>query len=138
VYALGAMLYHVLAAVPPYHDAPWDRLLARSPRARRRRIELLAPQLSDELAAIVHKAMARDPAARYRTAEELADDLERFQAGQFVAAHTYSARQLLRRYWRRHRAALSIAAAARCWSRPSSSRPSSTRSGPAVRPAPGA
>ena len=112
VYALGAMLYHVLAAVPPYHDAPWDQQLARIAEGPPRRIEPLAPQLSDELAAIVNKAMARDPAARYRTAEEMADDLERFQAGQFVAAHTYSALQLLRRYWRRNRAALSIAAAA--------------------------
>ena len=112
VYALGAMLYHVLAAVPPYDDAPWDRLLENIVEGPPRRVELLAPRLSDELAAIVNKAMARDPAARYRTAEDMADDLERLQAGQFVAAHTYSARHLLRRFWRRHRTALSIAAAA--------------------------
>ena len=112
VYALGAVLYHVLAAVPPYHDAPWEQLLARIAAGPPQRIELLAPQLSDELAAIVHKAMARDPAARYRNAEELADDLGRFQAGQIVAAHAYSASALLRRYWRRHRTALSIAATA--------------------------
>ena len=112
VYALGAMLYHVLAAVPPYDDAPWDRLLEQIVAGPPRRIEQLAPRLSDELAAIVNKAMARDAADRYRTAEEMADDLERLQAGQIVAAHTYSARHLLLRFWRRHRTALSITAAA--------------------------
>ncbi len=112
VYALGAMLYHVLAAVPPYHEVPWERLLRAIAEAPPRPVEQFAPQLSDELAAVVNKAMARDPADRYRTAKEMADDLERFQAGQIVAAHTYSARQLLRRYWRRNRSALSVAAAA--------------------------
>jgi serine/threonine protein kinase len=135
VYALGAVLYHVLAAVPPYHDAPWEQLLARIAAGPPRRIELLAPQLSDELAAIVHKAMARDPAARYRNAEELADDLERFQAGQIVAAHAYSARAAAppllaappgRPVDRRGRA--------RCWSRRSSSRRSSRRIRPACSP----
>ncbi|MDC0672853.1 WD40 repeat domain-containing serine/threonine protein kinase [Nannocystis radixulma] len=112
VYALGAMLYHVLAAVPPYHDAPSDRVLMDIVEAPPRPLEQLVPQLSDELAAIVHKAMARDPAARYRTAADMAADLERFQTGRIVAAHAYSTRQLLQRYWRRHRAALSSTAAA--------------------------
>src|SRR5262249_48006048 len=40
------------------------------------------------------------------------DDLHRFETGQIVAAHTYSTAQLLRRFWRRHRSALSIAALA--------------------------
>ena len=112
VYALGAMLFHLLAARPPYDEAPWERLLATIVERPPRPIEALAPQVSDELAAIVHKAMARDPAARYRDARALAEDLERFQAGQIVAAHTYSARQLLARTWRRNRAAISVAAGA--------------------------
>ncbi|MEZ4314765.1 MAG: protein kinase [Polyangiaceae bacterium] len=112
VYALGAMLYHVLAAVPPYHDVPWEKLLATITERAPRAIEKLAPQISDELATIVNKAMAREPERRYRTAKELAADLERFQTGQVVAAHTYSARQVLRRYWKRNRTILSVGAAA--------------------------
>jgi eukaryotic-like serine/threonine-protein kinase len=112
VYAIGAILYHLLAAVPPYHDVPWEKLLATIAGQPPRRVEELEPSISDELAAIVHKAMARDPAQRYRTARELADDLERFQTGRIVAAHTYSSGQLLRRYWRRNRPALSVAAVA--------------------------
>ncbi|MDC0723411.1 WD40 repeat domain-containing serine/threonine protein kinase [Nannocystis bainbridge] len=112
VYALGAVLYHVLAAVAPYDGAPWERLLVEIAGGPPRSIEQLAPLVPDELAAIVHKAMAREPADRYRTAAEMAADLERFQTGRIVAAHTYSARQLLARYWRRHRTALTVAAAA--------------------------
>jgi WD40 repeat protein/serine/threonine protein kinase len=112
VYAIGAMLYHLLAAVPPYHEAPWEKLLATIAGEPPRALEKLAPAISDELSAIVSKAMARRPDDRYRTAKALADDLERFQTGQIVAAHTYSASQLLRRFWRRNRSALSMAAAA--------------------------
>lgn len=112
VYALGAVLYHVLAAIPPHHETPWERLFPTIIVKPPRPIESVVPQLSDELAAIVTKAMAREPEARYRNAGELADDLERFAAGQIVAAHTYSKRQLLRRYWRRNRSSISIAGAA--------------------------
>src|SRR5262249_23651215 len=65
VYAIGAMLYHLIAAVPPYHDVPWDRLLQTIAGEPPRRIEKHAPAISDELSAIVHKAMARSPADRY-------------------------------------------------------------------------
>src|SRR5688572_6416410 len=57
-----------------------------------------------DLATIVAKAMEREPAARYRTAQELAEDLRRFQTGQIVSAHRYSPIELLRRFLRRYRA----------------------------------
>jgi len=99
VFALGALLYHVLRGVPP---------------ARGRRIDLATelPELPRDLVAIVAEAMAPDPAVRYRTAAELAADLERFQAGQLVVAHEYSLGQLVRRWMRRHRAALTVTAIA--------------------------
>jgi eukaryotic-like serine/threonine-protein kinase len=112
IYAIGAMLYHLIAAVPPYHDVPWEKMLSTISTEPPRPVEKHAPAISDELSAIVQKAMARDPRARYQTAKELADDLQRFTSGQIVAAHTYSATQLLRRFWRRNRAVLSIAASA--------------------------
>ncbi|MBK8255968.1 MAG: protein kinase [Polyangiaceae bacterium] len=112
VYALGALLYHVLSAVPPYHDVPWEKLLSTITERAPKEIEKLAPQISDELAAIVNKAMARDPARRYPTAKELATDLERFQTGQVVAAHAYTAKQVLVRYWKRNRGILTVGAAA--------------------------
>jgi serine/threonine protein kinase len=112
VYAIGGILYHLLAGTPPF-DAPnktelLSKVLARAPRP----ISEVARQTPRELAAIVDQAMARDLGVRYRTARELADDLRRFQTGQLVAAHRYSLRHLLRRWVRRHRTAVAAAATA--------------------------
>lgn len=104
VFALGAILHHVLAGEPPVPA----RSLREAATATPRPVPQHAPV---ELRAIVERAMARDPAARYPTARELAADLERFQAGQLVSAHSYSAWSLIRRFVRRHRAAVTIAAA---------------------------
>jgi tetratricopeptide (TPR) repeat protein len=70
----------------------------------------VAPALPGDLVAIVSRAMARDPAERYVVAGELAADLRRFQTGQLVAAHVYSRRELVARFVRRHRAAVTLSA----------------------------
>ena len=112
IYAIGALLYHLIAAVPPYHDTPWEKMLSTISAEPPRPVERHAPAISDELCTIVQKAMARDPRERYQSAKDLAEDLQRYTAGQIVAAHTYSATQLLRRFWRRNRSILSIAVSA--------------------------
>src|SRR5690606_25687297 len=72
----------------------------------------LVPRVPRELAAIVRKAMAREPDDRYPTAAQLAEDLRRYQTGQIVGAHRYTTRQRLRRWLWRHRTAVSATAAA--------------------------
>ncbi|HWB78446.1 MAG TPA: serine/threonine-protein kinase, partial [Nannocystaceae bacterium] len=109
VYALGAMLYHVLAGRPPY----------RGPNARAVLVEVLEgpPQplasavagMPADLVAIVDKAMAREPAQRYADAQQLVADLRRFQTGQLVGAHHYTAWSHLLRFLRRHVAAVMVA-----------------------------
>jgi WD40 repeat protein/tRNA A-37 threonylcarbamoyl transferase component Bud32 len=113
VYAIGAILYHVLAGVRPYAEQRTIEQLLRAvedgpPRA----LAELAPTVPAELVTIVGKAMARAPAERYPTAEGLADDLRRFQTGQLVGAHRYSTWQRLRRWVGRHRGAVATAAVA--------------------------
>jgi hypothetical protein len=85
VYALGAILHHVLAGTAPEQRSG----VAGAPPTL---VPLAAhePRLPPDLLAIVGKALAADPQARYATAFELADDLKRFQAGQLVAARRYS------------------------------------------------
>ncbi len=112
VYAIGALLYHVLAGRTPFDQASNAEVLASLHQGPPRPLRELVPDLSRDLVAIVERAMARDPAARYRTARELADDLRRFQTGQLVGAHRYSLRQLLRRWAGRHRTALVASAIA--------------------------
>jgi tetratricopeptide (TPR) repeat protein/tRNA A-37 threonylcarbamoyl transferase component Bud32 len=111
VYALGGILYHVLAGVAPYRGISGDviRAVASGPPPA---LVSRCPDLAPDLLAIVDKAMARDLDQRYASAADLAADLRRFQTGQLVSAHRYTARSLLGRWVRRHRAAVIIAAVA--------------------------
>ena len=112
VYALGALLYHLFAGVPPYVGPTADSVLELVLREAPRPLPSLAADLPPELATIIAKAMARDPAARYPTATELAADLRRFQTGGLVSAHLYTAGALLRRWIARHRAVVAVSAVA--------------------------
>jgi serine/threonine protein kinase len=83
VYAIGAMIYELLAGAPPYCNAAADLgATASTPRA------ILARAIAGppapvagprELRAIVATAMARDPARRYPDARALASALRAFQ-----------------------------------------------------------
>ena len=111
VYALGAILYNVLSGEEPYaghssKDAVLDQVRASAPVPVLER----APGLPDDLAAIVETAMAREPERRYTHAGELAQDLRRFLDGQLVTAHRYSPSELMLRWFRRHRAAVTVGA----------------------------
>ena len=125
VYALGAMLYHVLSGKLPYAEADAATTLVHlqggpPPPS----VDVREPRVPRDLAAIVSKAMARDLELRYPNAAELAEDLRRYQNGRLVAAHRYRVWTRAWRWLRRHRArvaigtgalALSVAAAAVVW-----------------------
>jgi serine/threonine protein kinase len=92
VYALGAIVFQSLTGVPPeLRTQAAPALLALEPRA------------PAELVAIASKALAAERAQRYPSAFDLAEDLKRFQTGQLVAAHRYSALARGRRWVHRHR-----------------------------------
>ena len=106
VYALGAMLYHLLAGHPPYGDAghsSTDELLellkSRSPSP----IHGAAPLAPPELAAICERAMQRRSARRYRNMREVAADLRAYLTGHVVRAHRTGAIAELRTWTRRNR-----------------------------------
>ena len=109
VYALGGMLFHVLAGRPPVEGRTVEEMLSKVSSGERAKLGDLAPDLPPDLVAIVEKAMSFELAARYPTAKGLADDLRRFEAGQLVGARQYSKWLLLKRWARRHRAVLSVA-----------------------------
>lgn len=112
VYALGAMLYHVLSGHRPYHEVrPKDVLQAVATRPPLPLAEL-APRMPRDLVAIVEKAMAREVGDRYRTAAQMAEELRRFNTGQLVRAHDYSLWEIVQRFARRQRAAVATASLA--------------------------
>jgi serine/threonine protein kinase len=89
VYAIGAILYYLIAGRAPYEGAgscsPVHQVQAGPPAP----IEEQVPNAPDELVAITKKAMDRAPERRYATAHELAQDLRRFQSAHLVHAYIY-------------------------------------------------
>jgi serine/threonine protein kinase/tetratricopeptide (TPR) repeat protein len=112
VFALGAMLYHLLAGIPPYNARTATDVLAAAALGK------VVPLIEREkrspkpLIAIVERAMAIVPGERYPHAGELADELRRFMTGQLVGAHSYTAIERVSRFVKKHRAAVSISALA--------------------------
>jgi serine/threonine protein kinase/Flp pilus assembly protein TadD len=103
IYSLGATLYEVLTRTPAVDGKDREEILnaitldePRAPRTRN-------PAIPRDLETIVLKAMAKDAAERYATAQELANDLKRFLEDQPVRARRAPLRARLARWGRRHR-----------------------------------
>jgi serine/threonine protein kinase/tetratricopeptide (TPR) repeat protein len=110
IYSLGATLYELLTLQPIFAGASREELLLQ--------IGLEEPQplggwnraIPADLETIVLKALAKDPEERYATAQELADDLERFLQDVPIRAKRPTLRQRLAKWARRHRAVVGAAA----------------------------
>jgi serine/threonine protein kinase len=102
VYSLGATLYELLTLRPAFPGSDRQELLrqvAYDEPAPPRRLERAVPA---ELETIVLKAMEKDPADRYATAKELADDLRRYLLHEPIRARRSSLVQRARKVARRH------------------------------------
>ncbi|MBL8859279.1 MAG: serine/threonine protein kinase [Planctomycetes bacterium] len=107
VYAVGAMLYRLLAGTAPYMARGekvsaleiWKRVMAGPPAA----LATIAPDAPHELAAICNKAMTRDPAQRYPDMLALSADLRAFLEGRVVRAFETGAWAEARKWLGRNR-----------------------------------
>jgi serine/threonine protein kinase/WD40 repeat protein len=112
IYALGALLYTMFTGAPPHTGKSSDEVIEAVVGGRRKPIQSVEPGVPAELATIVEHAMEHAPADRYASAKALADDLRAFAAGKLVASHEYSTWHLVRRWVKRYRVTLSVAAGA--------------------------
>lgn len=85
VYSAGAVLYELLTLSPPATGASIPDVLRQVQRGRPPHLRLVAPDVPSALATVCMRALGRDPADRYPTAADLADDLERYRTGRAIA-----------------------------------------------------
>jgi WD40 repeat protein/tetratricopeptide (TPR) repeat protein len=103
VYSLGATLYELLTLRPAFPGNDRQELLrqiAFEEPVRPRRLDQKVP---GELETVVLKALEKNPADRYATAQEMADDLRRFLEDRPIRARPPTVVQRLRKWARRHR-----------------------------------
>jgi serine/threonine protein kinase len=102
VYSLGATLYELLALRPIFEGRDRNELLRQigdeepvPPRAA-------DPAVPAELETIVLKAVSKEPSERYATAQDMADDLQRFLDNRPILARRPTAAERVRKWVRRH------------------------------------
>ncbi len=113
VYALGAILYRLVSG-----RAPHDLAGRPIPEAARIVKEVEPPTLGSidaslrgDIQTIVARAMEKDPARRYASAGELAEDIRRHLRDEPIRAHPPSALYQFRKFARRHTALVTSVAA---------------------------
>ncbi|HEX8912352.1 MAG TPA: serine/threonine-protein kinase, partial [Humisphaera sp.] len=102
VWAIGAILYHLLAGAPPFKAETAVQTLrlvtdSEPPTIRSRRAGV--PR---DLETVCLKCLQKDPGRRYATAAALADDLRRFIAGEPVEARPVGRAERVWRWCRRN------------------------------------
>ncbi len=105
VYALGALLYHLVTGQPPFTSRDplltLQQVLGEEPTPP----SSIVPRIPRDLEAICAQAMEKAPERRYPSAAALADDLERWRRGERVRARRRgvvppAARRMLAGRWR--------------------------------------
>jgi tetratricopeptide (TPR) repeat protein len=131
VYALGVVLYQLLCGERPYElkldsaaqleqsiievepRGPSRRALTEAVvEARSTTPAVLHKTLASDLDAIVLRALAKQPAGRYASAEAFRADLDRWLAGEAVEARVPSAAYRVSKFVRRHRLAVGLSVGA--------------------------
>ncbi len=86
VYALGALLYEFLAGRPPFKGETAFQTVQMVLTEEPTPPSTLRKGLPHDLETIALKCLSKEPARRYASAEELADDLHRYRQGEPIAA----------------------------------------------------
>jgi serine/threonine protein kinase/Flp pilus assembly protein TadD len=103
LYSLGATLYELLTLEPAFNGRCRQELLRQITFDEPKPLRRINKAVPVELETIVLKAIAKSPAERYATAEDLADDMRRFLADQPIRARRPSWLDQTRKWTRRHR-----------------------------------
>jgi serine/threonine protein kinase len=109
VYSLGAIFYELLCGRPPFREgsplATLRALVEREPVRPR----VLQPGIERDLETVCLKCLEKDPARRYGSAHELAEELRRCQRGDAILARPTGSGERLARWCRRNPAIAALA-----------------------------
>jgi beta-lactam-binding protein with PASTA domain/predicted Ser/Thr protein kinase len=86
IYALGVVLYEMLTGRPPFTGDSPMAIAYKQVNATPPAPSSTNPDVPPELDAVVMRALSKNPANRYQTGQEFADDLERARTGGEVLA----------------------------------------------------
>src|SRR6202035_2570588 len=78
VYSLGAILFDLLTGRPPFLGEHALKVIQQASEKPAPKLRTLVPSLDRDLETICAKCLEREPAARYRSAGALAEDIERW------------------------------------------------------------
>ncbi len=78
VYSIGVILYEMLTGVPPFHDNDPEALVLKQIRDEPPALMSLNPRVPPGLEWLVRKVLSKEPAKRYRNADQLGMALEEY------------------------------------------------------------
>jgi TolB-like protein/Flp pilus assembly protein TadD len=87
---LGAILFDLLAGRPPFMGEHALKVIQQASEKPAPKLRTLMPGLDRDLETICAKCLEREPSARYRSAGDLAEDLERWLEGRHIIARPVS------------------------------------------------
>jgi hypothetical protein len=102
VYSLGAVLFNLLAARPPFLGANPVSVIRQASETPAPKLRSVAPSLDRDLETICARCLERDPKARYQSAGDLAADLESWLGGRPIVARPVSPPARIWRWSRRN------------------------------------
>ena len=108
VYALGVTLYELLVLRHAFAGRTRSELMEQIRSLRPTSLRRACPDLPADLAIVIERAMAREPADRYADAGALEQDLLAFLDDRPIAARRHTAAQLLWRWCRQNRAVAAL------------------------------